>query len=118
MAEPGTYDIAIYQGDTFRISFQMLSPDSAPIDLTGYTPKMQLRDAPNPAGALIATFAVALATQSGATLGQVDIVLSTTLSTALDPTLKYWYDFQLTDPGGGIDTYVKGQAFVTPQVTI
>lgn len=41
---PGIYNFTIPQGTQFSKSFTWKNPDGSPIDLTGYVPRMQLRD--------------------------------------------------------------------------
>lgn len=114
MAVPGVYDLNIYQGDTFRISFRILDSNNDPLDLTGQTPKSEIRDAPG--GTLIESFTATLATQSGDTLGQVDLEMASADTTALTPgTIGVW-DLQLTN-AGEVTTYIGGSVTVQAEVT-
>lgn len=105
-----TYDLIIYQGDSFSVIMDF--PDT--LDITTLVFKAQIRTYPN-APALYATFTV---TVTDPVLKKIRLSL-TKQQTAYLPARAFW-DLQATsttDPDWQ-KTYVKGQVFVTQQVTV
>lgn len=111
-----TYDILIEQGATFQLSLVYKDSQSAPIDISGYTARMQVRrtyDAPTPL--------LDLTTENGA------IVLggaAGTLEVSADPDLTRLmppkggvYDLELVAPSGVVVRLIRGAVSVTPEVT-
>jgi hypothetical protein len=104
----GVYDIALYQGDSWSGEFDF------PFDVTALTFKAQIRTYPN-APALYATFTV---TKFDAVNGRIRLTLDPSATKYL-PARAFW-DLQATsatDPTFE-QTYVRGQVFVTQQVTL
>lgn len=102
------YDIAIYQGDNWEAIFDF------PFDITNYDFKAQIRTYPN-APALYATFNV---DKFDPVAGKLKLSLTTSQTKYL-PARGFW-DLQMTDPSNTNfeQTYIKGQVFVTQQVTL
>jgi len=92
-----------------------LDPNNVPINLTGFTAKMQLRKEYNSTTAdLTLTTGGGGIVITGAT-GVVDISVTATQSGALDPTY-YVYDLELIS-GSNISRLIQGQITVAEQVT-
>lgn len=104
----GVYDIALYQGDSWSGEFDF------PFDVTDLEFKAQIRTYPN-APALYATFEV---TKFDATNGRIRLTLPPSATRYL-PARAFW-DLQATNDGDASfeQTYVRGQVFVTQQVTL
>jgi hypothetical protein len=105
-----TYDLIIYQGDSFSVIMDF--PDN--LDISTLVFKAQIRTYPN-APALYATFTV---TVTDPVLKKIRLSL-TKQQTAYLPARAFW-DLQATsttDPDFQ-KTYVRGQVFVTQQVTV
>ena len=90
----------VKNGDTWKFSF-VWSNNNTPIDLTGCTAKMQIRDANN---ALVAPIAPATntITITGST-GTVNIVFPAA-TTASVPAGSYKSDLQITFPDGTVQS--------------
>jgi hypothetical protein len=102
------YDIALYQGDSWSGEFDF------PFDVTNLTFKAQIRTYPN-APALYGTFGVV---KFDAVNGRIRLTLDP-VATKYLPARAFW-DLQATsttDPTFE-QTYVRGQVFVTQQVTL
>lgn len=120
MALPDTYNFpSHYAGDgirTFNITLQ--DDEDVPIDLTGATIRMQLKTK-STGGAVAWTFA---------NTGEPDTLLTTTpLSGIITfpeilswtvPGGNYFYDLEITDGGGFVKTYLKGQWVVINDITV
>ena len=102
------YDIVIYQGDSWQAIFDF------PFDITNFDFKAQMRTYPN-APALYATFNV---DKFDPVNGKLKLSLDPSDTDYL-PRRAFW-DLQMTDPNNASfqQTYIKGQVFVTQQVTL
>jgi hypothetical protein len=104
----GIYDISIYQGDSWSGEFDF------PFDVTNLTFKAQIRTYPN-SPSVYATFTIEAI---DAVNGRIRLTLPPT-ATAYLPVRAFW-DLQATSASDSTfeQTYVKGQVFVTQQVTL
>jgi hypothetical protein len=104
----GVYDITMYQGDSWSGEFDF------PFDVSNLTFKAQIRTYPN-APAIYASFAVSVIDAAN---GRIRLTLSPT-DTAYLPARAFW-DLQATSASDATfeQTYVRGQVFVTQQVTL
>jgi hypothetical protein len=104
----GVYDISLYQGDSWSGEFDF------PFNVTDLDFKAQIRTFPN-APALYATFDIA---KFDAANGRIRLTLSPS-ATAYLPARAFW-DLQATNANDPTfeQTYVRGQVFVTQQVTV
>lgn len=118
-ATPAVRDITIYQGDTYTLQFRVRAQNTdgtpgAYIDLTGATPKAQLRSAPQ-STTVIAEFAATLDNQTTNT-GGVTLTLTAAQTAALTYDSMAW-DAQVTYPSGTVTTYLRGKATLLYEVT-
>ena len=107
MFNPGRYNISVYQGTTFTLA-PVWKVDNLPVDLTGYSADMQVRDISN-------NLITELSTANGRAviltgLGQTTFTLTAT-QTATLAVGTYNYAFNLTSPGGYVYQILNG-AFV------
>jgi hypothetical protein len=105
---PAAVDLLLYAGDDFRIVIDVTDGADAPVDLTGHTPKAQIRATTDAAAPLVA-FAATVAANA------VTLVLTSVQTTAL-PATAVW-DVQLTDPAAVVTTLAYGKVSTTPEVT-
>jgi len=112
----GRTDIYIEQGATFRQVFTWENSVGTPINLTGYTARMQIRSTID-AAVISATLTDA---NGGLTLGgaagTISLYLSDTATTALTITSGV-YDLELVAPGGDVTRLVQGGVSVSREVT-
>lgn len=118
----GTYNTDLDQGATFSRTFEVTNSDGTAFDLTGYTFQAQLRKKPLDTGTPVATFTCAL----GSPTNLVSITLTNLITDAIpvaanakDPTAtaRFYYDLEITSPGGVVTRLVEGYIDVSPQVT-
>jgi hypothetical protein len=104
----GVYDITLYQGDSWSGEFDF------PFDVTALNFKAQVRTYPN-APAIYATFTIV---KIDAPNGRIRLSLAPTATKYL-PARAFW-DLQATSANDPTfeQTYVRGQVFVTQQVTL
>ena len=110
-------DLQLDQGATFEHLLTWTTNEGAPIDLTGYTARMQVRPK---AGSDDLIFD--LTTENGGiTLGDVagtiTIAISATDSTAVI-VRKGVYDLELCSSSGFITRLVQGKLVIDPEVTV
>lgn len=112
----GIYNFTMDQGSTWTLSLIYKDPNGDPIDLTGYTAKMQLRSKSNSSTAVLT-----LATGGdGITITPLTGTISlyaTDEQTGLIASGFYVYDLEL-DNGGAITRLIQGQVTLSPQVTL
>lgn len=118
MGKPSKYNIPDqYKGDSFeRINFAFYNTASEAgneIDMTGYTPKMQIRKN-NAAGRLMKTLTIGdgleWTTQTSGTMYLNPFLITFEAGT-------YVYDLQCTLPDSSVLTYIKGEFEVIDDVT-
>ena len=116
MATAGIYNFLMDIGSTYTVQLVYNDPSGDPIDLTGYTAKMQLRlkyGAP--------TAALTLTTGGGGIVidgpnGTINITATDEQTLTLEPTF-YVYDLDLIS-GGVITRLIQGQITARPEVTV
>lgn len=110
------YDSAIAQGSDWYINFQYEDSNGVPINLNGYTGKMQFRSLPNdPIVAL--TLDSAQGIDIVGYLGLIK-VHATANQTGSMSAGYYYYDLEVTAPTTNIVTrIIQGQFQINPQVT-
>lgn len=111
MTTPGTYQMSIYRGDSYRWQFKLWNDvdKTDPVDLTGVTPKAEIRD--KPGGKKITPIACVVTMPN-----IVDATLTAAASAALAISKGSW-DLQLTYSGGDVSTVLAGAVVVTADVT-
>lgn len=109
LSEPARLDLKIVTGDSFSRTLRFLS-DGAPVDLTGYTGRAQVRD--RPAGKLLATFTVTIPTPTN---GEVIIALDTTATRGLAAGV---WDLELDAGPTATHTVVQGAVKVLADITV
>lgn len=111
---PGKYNMICPQGATFskRLTWSI---DSVPVDLTGYTARMQAKDKYGST----CTPVVDITTENGGISlddeGNIDILVSSD-DTEQIYAKEYVYDLEL-DSGSQVYRIIEGKFIVTPEVT-
>ena len=111
----GTYDINVEQGATFSLQITYKDPSNQPINLTGYTARMDVRTKVK-----ATTETIELTTENGrialgGVLGTVTLSL-TAAETAAIASGKYVYDLELVN-GAAVIRLIEGSFIVSPEVT-
>ena len=110
-------NLAVDQGATFRKRFVWKTGEPAtPVDLTGYTARMQVRESIEAADVLVELTTENSGIALGTTNGQIDLYIS-----AADTAEYTWtggvYDIELIAPSGDVLRKIKGSVSVSPEVT-
>ena len=109
---PGRYNITVYKGTTFQLS-PTWKVDNLPVDLTGYTADMQVRDVSN-------NLITELSTGNGritisAALGTINLTLTATQTNALAAG-NYNYALNLTDSASNVYQILQGAFIINASV--
>ncbi len=112
---PGKYNIVCPQGSTFNKQLTY-TIDGVPVNLFGYSAKMQVREKYTSSAAQITLDTEGI---GGITLGDlagtITMVISATATAALVPK-EYVYDLELTS-SSIVTRLIEGKFIVTPEVT-
>lgn len=111
-----TYQLEINQGADLEISFILNNENGTPINLTGYTARMQLRTSYNSA-----TVEMELTTANGRIvitplLGKIALNAPASITTNL-VAQQYVYDLEMVSGSGYVTRVVQGDVIVSPEVT-
>jgi len=110
-----TYNAVIDQGADWYVNFQWENPNGTPIDVTGYTAKLQVRTSP-----LAKTAVLTLTNTSGISItGSTGTfaIHATAAQTAAITNGLYSYDMEITSPTNVITRLIQGTFNVSPAVT-
>jgi tRNA threonylcarbamoyladenosine modification (KEOPS) complex Pcc1 subunit len=115
MALAATYGFTADQGATFSQVITWKDSTDSPIDLTGYTARMQIRQK------VSSSVALALTTENGRiTLGNSSGTISlyvTATDMAALPAGPYTYDIELVSGSGAVSRLLMGTFVVRSEVT-
>ena len=110
------YDITIEQGATFQLNLIWKDSAGAPIDLTGYTAKMQVRQRYASDDAVLSLSTTAGTIVLGGVAGTINITGPAADTAAI--TIKQGvYDVELTSAGGIVTRLIEGCVAISPEVT-
>jgi hypothetical protein len=115
MTQPGTYNITLYQGATYQQQFTWKDQNNNPINLTGYTARMQIRESHDAASPF-----VTLSTGSGITLGGVAGTITLTISDSQTSAMTQSsgvYDIELVSSLGTVTRLLEGNVIISREVT-
>ncbi len=110
------YDITIEQGATFQLNLIWKDSAGVPIDLTGYTAKMQVRQRYASDDAVLSLSTTAGTIVLGGVAGTINITGPAADTAAI--TIKQGvYDVELTSAGGIVTRLIEGCVAISPEVT-
>lgn len=115
----GSYDLNIEQGSTFEQEFiwQDTQTPPQPIDLTGYTARLQIRTSYEAATPEIELTTANGRITLGGLLGTITLLLTDDETAALDWPSPAVYDLELESASGRVTRLLKGKATLDPEVT-
>jgi hypothetical protein len=111
---PGLVNFVCPQGSTFRRTLTY-TLDELPVDLTGYSSRLQVRQAyysENPIVSLVSGSGITI----GGSAGTIDILISASATSNL-PAGTHVYDLEIISPSNIVDRLIEGTFNVTPEVT-
>lgn len=116
MALPSEWNPQLYIGDTYEVSFELFDDEdeTQQTDMTGYTPRLQLRQ--RKADASVVADWSAYFTSTAAS-GVFDLSVPPAVTADLDPG-SYYVDFELHNANSSdVRTYAAGVLTATRDVT-
>jgi len=118
MATSRRHNITLEQGATWRLEVRWEDESGSPVDLVGWTARMQVREEHSSQSAL-----VSLASPPGEGIlidgpsGTVSIEIPASVTASLPAPLEAVYDLEVEGPGGEVERLLHGCADVEPEVT-
>jgi hypothetical protein len=111
---PGLVNFVCPQGSTFRRTLTY-TLDNIPIDLSGYSSRLQVREAyysDDPIVSLVSGSGITV----GGSAGTIDIFIAAS-DTSNFPPGNHVYDLEIVSPSNIVDRLIEGTFNVTPEVT-
>ena len=116
MSTPAKQDITVYQGQTFVQPLVWKDNAQTPINLTGFTARLQIRRNVRSPDVLHS-----MTTENGGiTLGDLFGTIELTIPAATSSLFAFRsavYDLELIAPGGAVTRLMEGEVTVSPEVT-
>lgn len=109
----GVYNITIEQGATFY-KVMTLSASSSPVNLTGYTARMQIRPEVE-SSEVLAELTTANGRITLNAQGQITWTIPANVTATID--VDGVYDMELIEPGGHVHRLLKGKVRLDREVT-
>jgi hypothetical protein len=107
----GTYNFTLEQGSTFSRVITV-QENSAAMDLSGYTARMQMRST-HDSSTVTLSFTASVTDATG---GQITLSSSATTTAGIEEGI-YVYDLEIESSAGTVTRLMEGQVTVTPEVT-
>jgi len=111
---PGLVNFVCPQGSTFRRTLTY-TLDEVPVNLTGYSSRLQVREAyysTDPVVSLVSGSGITM----GGSAGTINILISASVTSQF-PTGTHVYDLEIISPSNIVDRLIEGTFNVTPEVT-
>lgn len=118
MATSRRHNIRIEQGATWRLEVGWEDESGSPIDLTGWSARMQVREEHASAAPLVSLTSLP---GEGLTIdgpeGLVTIVIPASVTEAIPAPVEAVYDLEVQGPAGEVERLLFGCADIDPEVT-
>lgn len=112
----GNYTIKIDQGSDFSLVVEWKDPAGAPINMTGFSAKMDIRDRAGDPD-LIDSFSVGSGLTITGAAGRVTLSITASESSAWDFD-RAVYDLEVTSGGGAKTRLIQGAVLLSREVTV
>lgn len=110
------YNATIDQGATYNLQVVYKNDAGTPINLTGYTAALQIRQNYYDTTALLTLTSPSNGIVITGNTGTIDITMTSVQTGLLDEGF-YVYDLEITSGGGIVTRLIQGQFTVSPEVT-
>ena len=110
------FNLSIEQGATLSLVATWKDSNGTPVNLTGYTARMQVRDNYDAANTKLSLTTENSGIALGGTAGTITITAAATATAALAAPYTGVYDLELVT-GGTVTRLLQGVATVSPEVT-
>lgn len=112
----GIYDMLCEQGATFQRQLVWQDESEQPINLTGYTARMQVRTSIKSSELVTELTTGNSRIVLTPELGKIELVLTAAQTAAL-PAKQCVYDLELVSPSGVVTRLLQGTFLISPEVT-
>lgn len=112
----GQYNIIADQGATFSRLITWKSDSGTPIDITGYSGRMQVRQRFVSDTAVLSLTSPSSGISLGTTNGQITITVSASTMAGIDSG-DYRYDLEMVSSAGAVTRLLQGTFTIRPEVT-
>jgi len=112
---PGLVNFVCPQGSTFKRTLTY-TLDNAPIDLSGYSARLQVREAYYSTEPILSIASSGSGIYIGGSAGTIDILISDSQTSQL-PAGTHVYDLEIISPSLEVNRLIEGNWTVTPEVT-
>ncbi len=112
---PGQYDITLVQGSTFSQVFTWRDSSGDLVNLTGYTARMQAREAVEAADTFISLTTENGGISLGGAAGTITLSITAVATAAI--TKNGVYDIELVSGGGIVTRLLQGNIILSKEVT-
>lgn len=109
-------NLVIEQGATFTLDMVYRQSNGTPVNLTGYSARMQIRLRHESPTALLSFTTQGGSIVLGGALGTI-VVTATATQTAALPARSAVYDLELVAPDTTVTRLMQGSVTITPEVT-
>lgn len=113
----GKHDIIIEQGATFRRVITWKDSAGNPINLSGYSAKMQVRERLRDSDVVLECSTANGRITLGGSAGTITVVAQDEVTTTLPEMPKGVYDLELTSSGGEVTRLLRGSVEIIGEVT-
>ena len=114
---PAKHNLYIYRGATLSEAVTWKDENSVPIDLTGFTARMHMRETLEAATPFLTLTTENGGIALGGVAGTIDIIASATATSAITAT-EGVYDLELIASDGiTVTRLLEGVVFISPEVT-
>jgi hypothetical protein len=114
--DPAVEPLTVYQGASFREHFTWTDENNTPVNLTGYTARMQARPAPESADAFMALTTANGGITLGGAAGTILVQMSAAQTAAL-PSGGGHYDLELVAADGTVTRLLMGRLYISQEIT-
>lgn len=111
----GVYNFTIDQGATFSRQLTLKDASDDPMNLTGYTARMQIRPEIESDEVMVELTTTNGRIALGGVAGTVTLTISATVTATIDK--EGVYDLELVTPAGEVYRALKGKVRLEPEVT-
>lgn len=111
-----SYDFEIEQGTTLLKPIVWKDSNGDPVNLTGYTAKMQIRKSASATDVLLELSTSNSKLAIDASAGKVTMIFSSTTTAAIDWS-RGKYDLELTSSSGVVTRLLEGEITVSKEIT-
>ncbi len=114
--EPANYNLVIYQGANLSQVFTWQDSNQTPVNLTGYTARMQARTSITADPPFISLTTENGGIALGGSAGTVTLTMTAAQTASIIETVGV-YDLELVSPSGIVTRFLQGAVIISREVT-